>query len=119
MISILANIETNVAEFLPDFPFYLFEFGDECTNFKYIFTGEPCDDFVLFSLLVNIPAGVYVMSIYGQDSSTNEDTANAEPLLTDFAKIYNPENNCYNMPYLLDENNYIITSENDIKIKYK
>jgi len=119
MITLKANTEMNVAEFLEEYPFYLFVFGNDCNQFKYVFAGEACEGFILFTILVDMPSGVYDLKIYGQSSSTNEDESLAEFLLMDSAKIYNPVDNCYNMPYLLDENNYIITSDEDVKIKYK
>lgn len=94
MLSLKANTEMNVAEFLPEYPYYLFVFGDECKSYKYIFEGEACDEFILFSIIVNMRSGTYPLKIYGQDSSTNKDEKEAVFLFSEMSKIYNSNDYC-------------------------
>ncbi len=120
MISINANTITKIAEFLTEYPFYLFVFTDtECKKHSYIFEAteqDNCGNYRLFDLLVDVPIGTYDLAIYGQESETNTDTDLAELLHEEKAKIYNPENICFDMPYLLDENGYPLLDENEINI---
>lgn len=121
MISILANIETNIAEFLPEYEYYLFIFSNNCDEYKYILQPEEesnCGDYRLFTLDVDIPMGGYKLEIFGQESSTNEDPNEAELLHTEQAKIYNPLAECYGLPYILDENGYPIEDFDGTKILY-
>lgn len=121
MISILANIETNIAEFLDEYDYYLFIFSNECEEYKYILEPEEesnCGNYRLFTLNVDIPMGGYKLKIYGQSSSVNEDPNEAELLHTEKAKIYNPLSECYGIPYILDEFGYPLEDEDGIKLLY-
>ena len=119
MISLKANIDTNIAEFLAEYDYYLFIFSDGCKEYKYILQAEEqsnCGNYRLFTINVDIPMGTYSVSIYGQASAVNEDPNEADLLHTEQAKIYNPEAECFGMPFILDEFGYPLLDENDINI---
>ena len=119
MISLNANIDTNIAEFLAEYDYYLFIFSDGCKEYKYILQAEEqsnCGNYRLFTINVDIPMGGYKLEIFGQSSSTNEDPNEAELLHTEQAKIYNPEAECFGMPFILDEFGYPLLDENGINI---
>ena len=118
MITLLANIDNNIFEFLPEYDFYLFVFSNtDCDVNKQVLTGEQCNGHVLFDIVVDLPSGIYDLQIYGK-TENNDEIENSVLLKTEKVKIYNAESNCYNFPYLLDENNYIISDSEETPIKY-
>jgi hypothetical protein len=118
MITLLANIENNIAEFLEDFDFYLFVISNDCDEYKYLLEPtEVCDTLKLFSINVDIQSGNYELSIYGGNEET-ETINDKELLLVESLKIYNPLNECFNVGYLLDENGYILADFDGTKILY-
>lgn len=121
MVTILANIETTISEFIENFDFYLFVFSDGCKEYKFIFSPseKSCPGFIVFDVNIDLPAGVYILEIYGQDNNSNLNTNNAVFLFSDTAKIINPEGYCFGMPYLLDPFGYPILDTNNINILYQ
>ena len=118
MITLLANIDNNIFEFLPEYNFYLFVFSNtDCDIDKQTIAGTQCNGQVLFDIVVDLPSGIYDLSIYGK-TENNDETDGAILLKTEKAKIYNPDSNCYSFPYLLNENNYIISDSDGTLLEY-
>lgn len=117
MISILANTDTNIAEFIPEYPFYLFVFKDDCKEYKFFLSDvENCNGMLVFLLNINIPMGEYELKIYGTFDVDEINTDELDLLSTDDVKVYNPESICFAMPFLLDENGYPIEDNFENKI---
>jgi len=90
-------------------------------NFIYI-SYEMLDNVVSKSQLfnindINLGTGVYDLSIYKTNSSTNFNI-NDDLIYQDKIRVFNPNNFCYNMPYIMNENSYILETHNNIKILY-
>lgn len=118
MITLLANTDNKIFELLPKFNYYLFVFSNtDCKIVSKLLSAEECDDSALFTINIDLPSGIYDLTIYGKDEA-NEELINSVTLKHEKVKVYNPENNCYDAPYLLDENRYIIADYDGTKILY-
>lgn len=152
MITLLANIDNNIFEFLPEYNFYLFVFKNDCQEWKLILNADNCSELSPFYILsenniiiqneqnINIAyeiksnnisnninffiinttlsSGIYDLFIYGKNQQ-NEIVVGSELVKKEKVKIYNPENNCYNFPYITNEFNYILTDSDNTKILYR
>lgn len=120
MITIDANSDSKIILFLsPEMenPFFLFVFkplGSCGDDFIEVYAAdESCGDFLQFTINVDFPFGIYEVDVYEQ-----ADYANLDPLLATFLgtvsiKVQNPENYCWPLNVLLDENIYPILDENE------
>lgn len=121
MQQIDANINsTIVIDGLSSYNYYLFVFNpSSCNEYKEILAPNVDCASGVFTFNIDLPMQVYTVYIYGQSSNINTNILLAEYIRTETIRVYNPVDMCYSMPFILDENGYIISNESNINLLYR
>jgi len=121
MQTINANTDTTIRfDGIDPYDYYLFVFSpSSCDEQKEVLAPDVDCASGIFTFNIDLPMQVYTVDIYGQCDYDNVNTVLATYIRTEQIRVVNPVDMCYNMPYLLDENGYIITDSDGTKILYK